>query len=158
MSAAAARKFPIWIIPIGIIMGALLAVLVLFALIQLIPYGRDHTNPPVLSEPAWNSPETRMLVKRACFDCHSNETVWPWYTNIAPVSWLVMRDVTEGRYRLNFSEWGGSQQSFESGELLNIVQEGEMPPSIYLIQHPEARLSPDEKQALIDGLKKSLLP
>jgi hypothetical protein len=57
-----------------------------FLLIQLVPYGRAHANPPVVKEPAWDSPTTRALAKRACFDCHSNETVWPWYTNVAPVS------------------------------------------------------------------------
>ena len=60
-----------------------------FLLIQLVPFGRDHTNPPVVQEPNWDSPATRELAQRACFDCHSNETVWPWYSNIAPVSWLV---------------------------------------------------------------------
>ena len=60
----------------------------LFLAIQFVPYGRDHSNPPVIGEPTWNSPETRALAVRACFDCHSNETVWPWYSNIAPVSWL----------------------------------------------------------------------
>ena len=66
-----------------------------FLLIQLVPFGRDHTNPPVVQEPKWDSPATRELAKRACFDCHSNETVWPWYSNIAPVSWLVARTPTK---------------------------------------------------------------
>ena len=62
-----------------------------FLLIQFVPYGRSHTNPPVLSEPAWDSPETRVLAQTACFDCHSNETDWsPWYTKVAPASWLVV--------------------------------------------------------------------
>ena len=76
-----------------------------FLLIQLVPFGRDHTNPPVVQEPKWDSPATRELAKRACFDCHSNETVWPWYSNIAPVSWLVANDTYEGRDHLNFSDW-----------------------------------------------------
>ena len=58
--------------------------------IQLIPYGRNHTNPPVVTEPQWDSPRTRELFTRACADCHSNETVWPWYSNLAPMSWLVL--------------------------------------------------------------------
>ena len=120
-------------------------------IIQLIPSGRDHTNPPVLQEPQWDSPQTRELVKRACFDCHSNETVWPWYSNIAPVSWLVQHDVEEGRQRLNFSEWGTRRQ--ETDEILEIVQEGQMPLPIYLTMHPDARLNAQEKQALIDGLR-----
>jgi len=83
-----------------------------FLLIQLIPYGHDHTNPAVVAEPAWDSTQTRDLAKRACFDCHSNEVVYPWYSNIAPVSWLVQHDVEDGRRRLNFSEWqAGSQRA-----------------------------------------------
>ncbi len=130
---------------------------VLFGLIRLIPYGHNHTNPPVVQEPNWDSPATRDLAKRACFDCHSNETVWPWYSNIAPVSWLIQRDTDEGRRHLNFSEWqvAGSRIR-EVGEIYGVILEGEMPPFQYLPMHPEARLSAAEKQALIDGLKKSL--
>jgi mono/diheme cytochrome c family protein len=80
-------------------------VLLVAVLIQLIPFGHSHTNPPEAGEPAWNSPATRELIHRACFDCHSNESVWPWYSNVAPVSWLVQRDVNEGRSHLNFTEW-----------------------------------------------------
>src|SRR5215831_3235209 len=79
-------------------------------LIQLIPFGREHTNPPVTQEPAWDSPGTRELAKRACFDCHSNETVWPWYSRVAPVSWLTQRDVNGGRRHVNFSEWNKPQR------------------------------------------------
>jgi hypothetical protein len=75
-----------------------------FTAIQLVPFGHDHANPAVVKEPAWPDPQTRQLAQRACFDCHSNQTSWPWYSNIAPVSWLVQRDVLEGRQRLNFSE------------------------------------------------------
>jgi len=133
----------------------ILAAVILFGLIQLVPYGKDHTNPPVVNEPQWDSPATRDLVKRACFDCHSNETVWPWYSNVAPVSWLVARDVQEGRSKLNFSRWGqGRQQSLD--EIIEVIQNNEMPPAIYLLQHPEARLTADEKQALITGLQNSL--
>lgn len=123
-----------------------------FLLIQLIPYGRDHTNPPVLSEPNWNSPQSRELAQRACFDCHSNETVWPWYSNIAPVSWLVQRDVVEGREKLNFSTWaqGGGEKA---DEMVEVIAEGEMPLPIYLLTHAEARLTAAEKQALMDGLQ-----
>jgi hypothetical protein len=77
---------------------------VLGVLIQFVPYGHDHTNPPVMQEPQWDTMQTRPLAKRACFDCHSNETVWPWYSNIAPASWLIYRDVAEGREHFNFSE------------------------------------------------------
>src|SRR3984957_3077392 len=84
--------------------------LIVAALIQFVPFGHTHTNPPTTKEPAWNLPETRVLFHRACFDCHSNETVWRWYSNVAPVSWLVQRDVNGGRTHLNFSEWDKPQR------------------------------------------------
>ncbi len=118
-------------------------------LIQLIPYGRAHDNPPVLAEPAWDSPSTRSLAVRACYDCHSNETVWPWYTNVAPFSWLVQHDVDEGREKLNFSEWG----DVDVDELAEAVLEGEMPPFYYGWMHSAARLGADEKTALAGGLE-----
>jgi hypothetical protein len=133
---------------------AVLVLVVIFGLIQLVPYGRDHTNPSVLQEPAWDSGETRALAVRACYDCHSNETAWPWYSNIAPVSWLVQRDVDEGRRRLNFSEWGTRRE--RADEAAEVVQEGEMPPFYYLPLHPEARLSSQEKAALVRGLRATL--
>ena len=133
-----------------------IAIVAIFLLIQLVPYGRDHTNPPVVQEPNWDSPQTRALAKRACFDCHSNETVWPWYSNIAPVSWLVYRDTAEGREFLNFSEWGSGRSREAAEESPEIVLEGEMPPVQYLPTHPDARLTDAEKQALAAGLVKSL--
>ncbi|NMB80393.1 MAG: heme-binding domain-containing protein [Ignavibacteria bacterium] len=132
--------------------------LFVFLLIQLVPYGRDHTNPPVTGEPAWDSAETRALAKRACFDCHSNETVYPWYSNVAPVSWLVMHDIEEGRGNLNFSEWetGSKWAQHAADEAVEAIQTGKMPLPIYVVQHPEARLTDIEKQALIKGLAASL--
>jgi hypothetical protein len=124
-----------------------------FLVIQLVPYGRNHNNPPVVSEPTWNDPQVKELAVRACYDCHSNETVWPWYSNIAPVSWLVQRDVEEGREHLNFSEWGNGRGEGEEGEeMAEVIFEGEMPPSYYLITHPEARLSDSEKPILAQSL------
>lgn len=129
---------------------ALGVVLVLFVGIQLVPYGRAHTNPPVVAEPAWDSPATRALFMRACADCHSNETVWPWYSNVAPVSWLISRDVIEGREHFNISQWG--QQRNEGDEAAETVREGEMPLWFYLPLHPEAKLTPAEQQQFIAGL------
>ena len=148
------------------ILFGVIGLAVLGVLIQLVPYGHDHTNPPVLQEPTWNSPQTREIAKRACFDCHSNETVWPWYSNIAPVSWLVYRDVAEGREHLNFSEWGvhpslpegegeGEQHQHGPEVIQEVLESGEMPPATYLLMHPEARLTDQEIQILIDGLPKS---
>jgi len=125
-----------------------------FALAQAVPYGRSHTNPPVQAEPHWSSPATRALAKRACFDCHSNLTTWPWYSNIAPVSWLVQRDVDGGRAALNFSEWGKPQDG--AGDAVEAIRGGSMPPWFYVILHPKAKLSQADKQALMDGLAATL--
>lgn len=127
-----------------------LVAIALFALIQLVPYGRDHENPPVVAEPAWDSPQTRELFFRACKDCHSHETVWPWYGSIAPASWLLQRDVEEGRDHFNVSRWGQGKQ--DADEAANMVRKGEMPPWFYLPAHPEARLTDAETQAFIQGL------
>lgn len=119
--------------------------------IQTIPYGHSHTNPPRVAEPVWDSPQTRTLFMRACGDCHSHETNWPWYSNIAPLSWLVQRDVDEGRAKFNISTWGHREN--EGEEAAESLQSGSMPPRIYLLTHPPARLSPAEKQALLNGLR-----
>jgi len=112
-------------------------------------------NPPVLADPVWDSPETAALVQRACADCHSNTTAWPWYTYIPPTSLLVAHDVQEGRQKLNFSEWipGRKQDIREVGD---VIRKGEMPPAIYTLMHPTAKLTPAEQTQLIDGLQKSL--
>lgn len=127
-----------------------------FLLIQLVPYGRDHNNPPVVGEPNWSTAQTRELAQRACFDCHSNETIWPWYSNIAPVSWLVQHDTEEGRRYLNFSTWGKGGEGREPGEAVEAIQGGWMPPSMFLLMHPDARLTAAEKQALIQGLRTTI--
>jgi hypothetical protein len=129
----------------------LLALVVLFGGAQIVPYGRAHGNPPVVAEPQWSSPDVRALAQRACFDCHSNESRWPWYSHVAPISWLVQRDVDEGRAALNFSEWNRPQE--EAGEAADAVIEQEMPPAIYLPLHADARLTHVERAALVDGLR-----
>ena len=139
------------------------SILIIFAgVIQLIPVSRD--NPPVLREPVWDTPETRALAQTACFDCHSNETNWPWYARLAPVSWGIWYDVTEGREDLNFSEWArhldddmvDPNDPFPpktiSERIEDEIRNGTMPPGTYRLLHPEARLSDAEKDALITGL------
>jgi len=121
-----------------------------FAGLQLVPYGRAHTNPPITAEPAWPDAAARSLVARACFDCHSNESLWPWYSNVAPVSWLIQRDVEVGRLVLNFSEWDRPQQGI--GEAAEVLGEGEMPPSYYRLMHRAANLTAAETAALAQAL------
>ena len=128
-------------------------VVVLVAL-QLVPYGRRHTNPPGRVEPRWDGPATRALAVRACYDCHSNETVWPWYSHVAPISWLAQYDVDEGRRKLNLSEWDRPQK--EAHESAKTVHKREMPPWVYVAIHPDARLTAEETRALISGLEATL--
>ena len=121
-------------------------------LIQFIPYGKDHVNPPIISEVKWDSTKTKSLFMKACADCHSHETKWPWYSNVAPVSWFIYHDVEEGREHFNVSAWGYQEEN-EGNEAAETIEEGEMPMKVYLLAHPEAILSADEKKSLILGLK-----
>lgn len=129
---------------------SLAGVVVLGVTAQAIPYGRNHANPPIVAEPAWSDPQVRALAVRACYDCHSNESRWPWYSNVAPVSWLVQSDVAEGRQVLNFSEWNRPQKA--ASEAAEATAEREMPPVIYVPLHAESRLSATERDRLVRGL------
>lgn len=133
------------------LLRTLIVGLVLFASIQLVPYGRNHAPPPSGAEPVWPSERAEQLARRACFDCHSHETTWPWYSHVAPVSWLVQRDVDAGREHLNFSAWDRSKEGGE--EAAEELQKGDMPPAFYLPAHPEARLSAAEKAELAAALR-----
>ncbi len=130
----------------------LLGVLVLIGVaIQFVPYGKSRTNPPVIAEPGWDNQGTKELFYRVCGNCHSNNTTWPWYSSIAPVSWLIQRDVDEGREHFNVSMWDA--QSVNKGrDAAGEVSDGEMPPWFYVIGHPEAKLSDSEKMQLVRGL------
>jgi hypothetical protein len=118
--------------------------------IQFVPVPR--VNPPVAA--AITPPdEVQVLLEGSCFDCHSNQTVWPWYSRVAPVSWLIYRDVKKGRSELNFSEWAAytvRRRDHKLEELEEKVGEGEMPLRFYLPLHPDARLSEAERQVLVE--------
>jgi hypothetical protein len=124
-----------------------------FVGIQFVPYGHNHVNPPVTQGPKWDSPQTEALMRAACMDCHSNETVWPWYSNVAPVSWLVQRDVEKGRASLNISEL--DQGTPDADDMVRNIQRGKMPPLQYFPTHPEANLTAAQKQQLISGIQKT---
>ena len=128
-----------------LILAGVIAVTVLALFMQ--------TNPPVTSEPPWDSPQTRALAQRACFDCHSNQTLWPWYDKLPFSSWLAVFDTVRGRRELNFSEWRAGGRNREAAET---IQRGSMPPNLYTLMHPEAILNAQEKQQLIQGLQNSL--
>lgn len=126
----------------------------IFALMQVVPYGRTHSNPAVVREPMWDSPRTRQLAVRACFGCHSNETKWPWYADVAPFSWVVQRDVEIARDVINFSEWDRTYPlASYSGQS---VVTGNMPTVKYKMAHPEADLSTEETRELARGLDATL--
>jgi mono/diheme cytochrome c family protein len=130
------------------------ALAAVFFAVEIVSYlAVDKSNPPVIQEPNWDSPQTRALAAASCFDCHSNETVWPWYSNIAPGSWLLWNDVREGRETLNFSNW---RRAEEADEFAEVIREGEMPPWYYTLMRSNAKLSNTEKDALIAGLNATL--
>ncbi|HXF68243.1 MAG TPA: heme-binding domain-containing protein [Thermoflexus sp.] len=137
--------------------GGLTLALMLIA--QLIPAPR--TNPPVRTVVQWDPPQAQVLWQRACADCHSNETRWPWYTAIAPASWLVVNHVNAGRQAFNLSEMDLSQLSAAqkarlAEEIAQAIRNGTMPPADYLLMHPEARLNALEKELLIQSLQEML--
>ena len=132
-------------LPVKLALGGVATLL----LMQVVRF--EHTNPPVDGE-VDAPPEVKLLLKRACYDCHSHETAWPWYTSVAPVSWLVHRDVTDGRRHLNFSSWATvapERKAKKLKELVEEVQGGDMPPWFYLPMHPAAKLTPAEQQVLV---------
>ena len=132
----------------------ILSLIVIWGAIQFVPYGKDHTNPKVLAEPTWDSPKTKETFMKACGDCHSNETQYPWYSNIAPISWVMAHHIEEGREHFNVSMWG-KQKKNEGDEAVEEVEDAEMPLLSYLLAHPEARLSDEEKKVFIEGLEKT---
>jgi hypothetical protein len=126
------------------------ALVVLFLAIQIVPV--DRSNPPVVAD-FDGPPAVARVLRTSCYDCHSNETSWPWYSRIAPSSWLVAHDVEEARGHLNFSLWGTYDEK-RKGKLAEDaweeVEDGEMPLKVFLIAHPDARLSDAAKATLRD--------
>jgi hypothetical protein len=126
------------------------------AVMQIVPYGRTHSNPVTIKEPPWDSPRTRELAVRACFNCHSNRTRWPWYADVAPLSWVVQADVENARSVVNFSEWNRSYDlALYSGQS---IRTGNMPPIKYSMAHREANLTELEARELASGLDAMLRP
>lgn len=128
----------------------LAALVVVFAAMQF--FGPAKTNPPVdeakaIQTNAQMSTEISAIITRACFDCHSHQTQWPWYSSVAPVSWFVINHVNDGRKHLNFSEWGTYNAKRQHNKLEEIgeqVERGEMPLKSYLPLHPDAKLTPED--------------
>ena len=131
-----------------VLLRTALGMLVVFGLLQLVPYGWSHPNPPVTQAAVWPDAESEALARAACYDCHSNETEWPAYSYVAPMSWLVRRDIERGREELNLSELD-QDGGHELDDAAETIQEGSMPPRQYELLHPAARLSAEEEQRLI---------
>lgn len=129
----------------GVVAGALLLGL------QLVPVGRARTNPPVTEEVPWPSARAEEIAERSCAACHSNTTQWPWYAHVAPMSWLVVHDVEEGRDEMNVSTW--DRDAGEADDAIEAIVEGTMPPRRYLLLHPSARLTDEERQVLVDAFR-----
>ena len=137
---------------INVVASIALASVAVFALIQLIPYGKSHSNPPITGEPKWANNATRDLMVRACFGCHSNEVEYPSYSNVAPISWAVQNHIDGGRSRVNYSEFATSPRGARN--TLAVIKSGWMPASYYTRfgKHPEAKLTADELALLIRGI------
>jgi hypothetical protein len=134
-----------------------LGLVVIAAALQVFP-GEHPGNPPVEEEIA-APPEVMTVMRRACFDCHSHETAWPWYSRVAPASWLVRRDVREGRRHLNFSAWNRydpERRARKLEELGEEVEKGNMPMKIYLPLHAEAKLTDAERTLLVDWAEQAM--
>ena len=131
---------------------ALAAVIVAVG-IQLVPFGRAHANGPVTGEPAWADAQTRDLMVRACYDCHSNEVEYPAYASIAPISWAVELHVNDGRGEVNYSTFATDPGAAEDS--VEVILDGSMPPASFTRfgLHPEAKLTDAERDALVAGLR-----
>ncbi len=139
-----------------IIAAVIIAGIVIFAGIQLIPVKR--TNPPVTMDVDAND-EVKGVLKKSCYSCHSNETVWPWYSYVAPVSWLITDDVETARGSLNFSEWDRFDQDYRIyliGLLIERVEQGDMPPKKYLALNPDAKIKEHDLKILKEWEKSAL--
>ncbi len=122
-----------------------------FVALQLVPYGWWHENPPVVDPTPWPDEVSADLARSACYDCHSNETDWPIYSYVAPMSWLVRRDVERGRDELNFSDWDDAEGELD--DAIETVLEGSMPPRQYSLLHAGARLSDHEVGLLVAAMQ-----
>lgn len=140
------------------------AVTVLILFVVALAVGPRHTNPPVISEPQWDTPATRQLAARACFDCHSNETKWPLYSALPVLGPLIEGHVSAGRKELNFSEWGvpgrEQQEGEEAAEKVfeprHYAEDDVIPQPSYGFMHRKARLSQAEREQLARGLQATL--
>jgi Haem-binding domain len=131
-----------------------LALGVLVSSLQVVPLTIETTSPTGRLHPDVEKvvgPEIGAILKRSCKDCHSNDTTWPWYSHIAPVSWVITKHVKQGREKLNFSDWmPGKQTANQLAEVCDAVSKGSMPLHGYKVLHPDARLSTHDVDVICD--------
>jgi len=134
----------------------LLVIILIFAAIQFIPHDKPEVIAANENDLIYNNqlPEhISVSLKESCYDCHSNETIYPWYSYVAPVSWLVVRDIKQGRDHLNFSHWESQSKIEKAKNLDNIIDEvtdENMPLPIYTIMHAKAKLSADDRKQIAE--------
>ncbi len=124
----------------------LLGLAVLFVGVQVVRPAR--TNPPATNPFAIGDPDVESVLRRSCFDCHSNETRWPWYSEVAPISWQISDHVEEGREHMNFSAWNEAKALKRLNEICEEVEEGHMPLPSYLLLHGDAKLDEESVKSL----------
>jgi len=122
---------------------------IIFGLMQLVPYGWWHDNPPVIRAAPWPDEASEQIARTSCYSCHSNETEWPIYSYVAPMSWMVRYDVERGRDELNFSDWDAG----DADDAIEMIEEGNMPLDRYVLIHRDARLDDTESATLIAALE-----
>jgi hypothetical protein len=133
----------------------LIALVATLAVIQFIPVelpAVTKENPKDILKGTLVSLDVAQLLKTSCYSCHSNETEYPWYSYVAPSSWLVVRDINKGREELNFSNWSDYDMRRMLSKLEDIgteVSEGHMPMPIYTFMHPSAKLSDEQRQLIV---------
>lgn len=135
-----------------VLLWGALAAAGLFVAAQLVPYGWTKTNPPVTSPAPWPDERAESIARVACYACHSNETDWPLYSYVAPMSWLVRRDVEGGRAEMNFSEWD-EDGADAAADAEDEIVDGDMPSANYRRIHRDAQLSDEDAAILIDALE-----
>ena len=142
MTRSGARRAVLW--TAAVCLGLAVA-------IQLVPYGWRHPNPPVTSDAPWPDAASERIARESCYSCHSNETDWPAYSYVAPMSWLVRNDVERGRDELNFSTW--DRDDGEADDAAEAIVDGAMPPGRYTAIHREASLTDEEAERLVAALE-----
>ncbi len=135
---------------------------IVFIGIQLIPRPKKNTSAETIISPVFQSNDTVLaILKKSCLDCHSNNTNYPWYASIQPLSMWINHHIEEGKEELNFSEfhsYSQKKQQHKLKELIEQIEEGEMPMSSYTLIHQSAQLTGAEKKTLIDWTNRQILP